>query len=170
MIQDAWYTRSWKDKFTLWWRPTGYRPVDVALKFPRAKISSELPFEKYNPEVSFFKKVWALFQWLCISVLLLFLLSSYESFTSSQALLMGGLIMVCIFGFTSLMDGYTWSYYFEMGRNLLGILFFILPSQKDFYSSHIPSLLYFGFIYFSLSITGLLILNQKKNTKPLNEG
>ena len=159
MIQDAWHTRSWKDKLTLWWRPTGYRPDDVALKFPRTRISTESPFEKYNPEVSYFKKAWALIQWLCITVLLLLLLSNYGSFSSSQALLMGGLIMICIFGFTSLMDGYQWSYSFELGRNFLGLLFFCLPYQSDFYSTNIPGLFYFGIIYFSFSIIGLQMLD-----------
>ncbi len=170
MIQDAWYTRSWKEKITLWWRPTGYRPDDVALKFPRTKLSTESPFEKYNPEMSYFKKAWALFQWLCITVLLLLLLSNYESFTSSQALLMGGLIMVSIFGFTSLMDDYQWSYAFELGRSLLGLLFFCLPFQSDFYLTHTPGLFCFGIIYFSLSIIGLQLLDQKKKLPPLNEG
>ena len=170
MIKDAWHTSSWKDKLTLWWRPTGYRPDDVALKYPRTKINIKSPFKKYNPEMSFFKKAWALFQWLCITVLLLFLLSNYESFSSSQALFMGGLIMISIFGFTSLMDGYEWSYNFELGRNFLGLLFFCLPHQSEFYLSHIPSLFYFGIIYFSLSIIGLQILGQKKKTTPLNEG
>ena len=132
MIQDAWYTRSWKDKLTLWWKPTGYRPDDVALKFPRTKVSTESPFEKYNPEMSSFKKGWALFQWLCITVLLLLLLCYFESFTSSQVLLMGGLIMISIFGFTSLMDGYQWSYAFELVRNFLGLLFFCLPFKVTF--------------------------------------
>ena len=78
--------------------------------------------------------------------------------------------MISIFGFTSLMDGYVWSYNFELGRNFLGLMFFCLPNQSEFYLSHIPSLLYFGIIYFSLSIIGLQILGQKKKTTPLNEG
>ena len=170
MIQDAWHTRSWRDKLTLWWKPTGYRPDDVALKYPRTKISTKLPFEKYNPEMSFFKKAWALFQWFCITSMLFFLLSNYESFSSTQAILMGGLIMISIFGFTSLMDGYVWSYNFELVRNILGLLFFCLPNQSEFYLSHVPSLFYFGIIYFSLSMIGLQILGKKNKTTHLNEG
>ena len=170
MIQDAWYTRSWKEKLTLWWRPTGYRPHDVAIKFPRKKITPENPIEKYNPEMNFFKKVWALFQWLSITILLFFMLYNYELFSPYQALLMGGLIMISIFGFTSFMDGYPWSYNFELGRFFLSLLVFCLPLQTDFYLSHVPSLFYFGIIYFSMSIIGLQILNQKKKPSPLNEG
>lgn len=170
MIQDAWHTQSWKDKLTLWWRPTGYRPKDVALKFPRKTVNSKIPFEKYNHEMSLYKKGWALFQWLCITFILLFLLANYESFSSFQALLLGGLIMVSIFGFTSLMDNYSWSYSFEMGRNFVGLLFFSIPYQSKFYLSQIPSLFYFGLIYFSISIVALQLMDQKKKTNSLNEG
>lgn len=170
MIQDAWHTQSWKDKLTLWWRPTGYRPKDVALKFPRKTINSKIQFEKYNHQMSFYKKGWALFQWLCITLILLFLLANYESFSSFQALLLGGLIMVSIFGFTSLMDNYSWSYSFEMSRNFVGLLFFSHPYQSKFYFSQVPSLFYFGLIYFSISIIALLLIDQKKKTNSLNEG
>ena len=83
---------------------------------------------------------------------------------------MGGLIMISIFGFTSLMDGYAWSYNFELVRNILGLLFFCLPNQSEFYLSHVPSLFYFGIIYFSLSMIGLQILGKKNKTTTLNEG
>ena len=45
---DAWATRSWKEKLTLWFRKTGYRPADVAtpMKFPDIH-----GYENYNPEV-----------------------------------------------------------------------------------------------------------------------
>lgn len=169
MIQDAWHTHSWKEKLTLWWKPTGYRPKDVALKFPRKSINTETSLEKYNPKMTFFKKGWALLQWLSITFMLVFLLANYEFFSTFHALLFGGLIMLSIFGFTSFMDGHYWSHNFEMGRNFIGLFFFVIPSQNDFYLSHMPSLFYFGLIYFSFSVLGLLIIDQKKNTNSLNE-
>ena len=33
LIFDAWHTKSWREKLTLWWRPTGYRPDDVKKRF-----------------------------------------------------------------------------------------------------------------------------------------
>ena len=170
MMQDAWFTQSWKDKLTLWWMPTGYRPADVAEKFPRKKINTQMPIEKYNSEMSFLLKGWALFQWLCITFLLLFFLANYESFSAIQALIFGGIILISIFGFTSMMDGYQWSYNFELGRNLIGLIFFLIPIQSNFYMSNLPTLFYFGLIYFSLSIIGLQILGQKKGTNSLNGG
>ncbi|MBK5270602.1 MAG: sterol desaturase family protein, partial [Bacteroidia bacterium] len=34
LIKDAWRTKSWKDKIRLWIMPTGWRPADVAEKYP----------------------------------------------------------------------------------------------------------------------------------------
>ena len=33
LVQDAWHTKNWSDKFKLWFMPTGWRPVDVAQRF-----------------------------------------------------------------------------------------------------------------------------------------
>ncbi len=162
MMYDAWHTRSWKEKLTLWWQPTGYRPKDVIADFPRNKISTANELIKYQPISRPLNKAWALFQWLCITFLLLILLAQYEDFSNSQALLFGGLILLSIFGFTSLMDGHRWAFRFELFRNLLGVLFFIWPTQIDFYWTKIPSLFYFGLIYFSLSFCGLWWVKPQK--------
>jgi hypothetical protein len=34
--QDSRHTRRWADKLAVWWRPPGWRPADVAARFPRA--------------------------------------------------------------------------------------------------------------------------------------
>ncbi len=46
---DASATKNWKDKFTLWFRKTGYRPADVAkpMKFPDIH-----GYENYNPSMN----------------------------------------------------------------------------------------------------------------------
>ncbi|MEM9848842.1 MAG: sterol desaturase family protein, partial [Bacteroidota bacterium] len=36
--RDAWRTRSWWDKLRIWFMPTGWRPADVAAKYPNKKI------------------------------------------------------------------------------------------------------------------------------------
>ena len=34
ILKDAWYAQNWKDKFRIWFMPTGWRPADVAERFP----------------------------------------------------------------------------------------------------------------------------------------
>jgi len=39
LAQDSWRARDWRDKWRVWFKPPGWRPADVAARFPRA------PFE-----------------------------------------------------------------------------------------------------------------------------
>jgi len=48
LIQDAWRTNNWFDKFTLWFRLTGYRPADMEEKYPRIKSNEAVV--KYDIE------------------------------------------------------------------------------------------------------------------------
>ena len=125
LIFDAWHTRSIKEKLTLWWKPTGYRPEDVKKRFPRNTITSADKIEKYNPESGGLLKSWAIFQWLGTTLMLLLLLANYSSFGNLQALLFGGVVLLSIFGYTSVMDRQIWAFSFELVRNIIGLLFFI---------------------------------------------
>ena len=169
LIFDAWHTRSIKEKLTLWWKPTGYRPEDVKKRFPRSTITSADKMEKYNPESGGLLKSWAMFQWLGTTLMLLLLLANYSSLGNLQALLFGGVILLSIFGYTSVMDRQIWAFRFELVRNLIGLLFFIIPSQFEFYLYTIPWLFYFGLAYFSLSLLGWSIMDKRLKIKLLNE-
>ena len=35
LLQDSWHTRRWSDKLRVWLKPPGWRPADVAARFPR---------------------------------------------------------------------------------------------------------------------------------------
>ena len=170
LIFDAWHTRSIREKLTLWWQPTGYRPEDVKKKFPRNIITSINEMEKYNPESGNSMKGWALFQWLGTTFMLLLFLANYPSFGNLQALLFGGVIILSIFGYTSVMDQQSWAFNFELVRNLIGLLFFIIPSQNMFYLSTMPWLFYFGLAYFSLSLLSCSIIDKRLKIKLVNEG
>ena len=170
LIFDAWHTRSIREKLTLWWQPTGYRPEDVKKRFPRNIITSINEVEKYNPESGNSIKGWAMFQWLGTTFMLLLFLANYPSFGSLQALLFGGVIMLSIFGYTSVMDQQSWAFNFELVRNLIGLLFFIIPSQNVFYLSTMPWLFSFGLAYFSLSLLSCSIIDKRLKIKLVNEG
>ncbi|MBO9480707.1 sterol desaturase family protein [Salinisphaera sp. G21_0] len=57
MCRDAFNTKSWKDKLTLWFRRTGYRPADIASPMKMPDIHG---YKNYNPDVSMGLKVYAL--------------------------------------------------------------------------------------------------------------
>src|SRR6185436_14867293 len=73
LIKDAWRTNSWKDKFTLWFKPTGYRPADVAEKYPVHKIEDVYHFEKYDTRTSPLFNAWTWVQLLFTLVIIAYL-------------------------------------------------------------------------------------------------
>ena len=62
LIKDAWRTKSWKNKLTLWFRLTGYRPKDVEEKHP--VIKSNKAVEKYDSNLTFMEKIYVFGQFI----------------------------------------------------------------------------------------------------------
>jgi len=62
LIKDAWRTKNWGDKFTLWFRLTGYRPKDVEARFPVIKSNSAV--EKYDHSLNPLSKLYVFSQFI----------------------------------------------------------------------------------------------------------
>ena len=45
LIKDAWRAKKWKDKFRIWFMPLGWRPEDVAEKYPVNYIKDRIDHE-----------------------------------------------------------------------------------------------------------------------------
>ena len=65
LISDAWHAKSWLDKFTIWFRKTGYRPADVEANFPI--IKSNQAVDKYDTPLNSSQKGYIIVQYLLIS-------------------------------------------------------------------------------------------------------
>ena len=50
LLFDARSAQSWKDKLSIWFRRTGWRPADVEARFPKKNVDLT-NFEKFDPEV-----------------------------------------------------------------------------------------------------------------------
>ena len=50
MFRDSWHTARWRDKLRVWVGRTGWRPADVAQRYPREKTGLE-QFRKFDPAV-----------------------------------------------------------------------------------------------------------------------
>ncbi|RZJ26859.1 MAG: hypothetical protein EOO54_01275 [Haliea sp.] len=49
--KDAWHARSWADKLRIWFKPPGWRPADVAARFPKDTFDIAR-VERFHPPVS----------------------------------------------------------------------------------------------------------------------
>ena len=63
LFKDAAKTKSWKDKFQLWFKRTGYRPKDVAAPMKMPDIHG---YENYNPEASIVVKIYVAIQFFLL--------------------------------------------------------------------------------------------------------
>jgi len=165
LVQDAWRTTSWSSKFKIWFMPTGWRPEDVALAYPREYLSNPFEQKKYKPYYPPFFKVYASFQFVGITFMLLYFLSHFGSFSTSFQLTYVGLLFLCLFAFTAVMDCFHWASLLDGTRALLGLGLLALPTHSFLWESHlllaIWLALYFG-VTFLMSWRTAQLLHTRK--------
>jgi sterol desaturase/sphingolipid hydroxylase (fatty acid hydroxylase superfamily) len=49
MAKDCWHARSWADKIRVWFAPPGWRPADVAARFPKPTYDPRRDFQPFDP-------------------------------------------------------------------------------------------------------------------------
>jgi alkylglycerol monooxygenase len=49
-LKDAWHARRWRDKLLIWVKPPGWRPADVAARFPKPEF--DISRERFAPALS----------------------------------------------------------------------------------------------------------------------
>jgi len=62
MALDSWHARRWRDKLRVWIRPPGWRPADVAARFPKPAYDPERQFQRFDPPRSLRLSLYVLFQ------------------------------------------------------------------------------------------------------------
>jgi len=162
LTQDAWYTSSIKDKFKIWFMPTGWRPKDVVKTIPRSKVENVFNQEKYKFEYTLIHKIFVGFHFLVLNIVLFIFLSSFADLSFSDKTGYFLLIFSTIFSFSSVMDGYKWSINFEFIRIFLGMLFLYFQAELSITDN--SSMTIFLSCYLIVSaILNLLILRSVPN-------
>ena len=152
LVQDAWYTNSIKDKFKLWFMPTGWRPKDVSDRFPRAITTEVNQQVKYKPVYSVFSKIWILFQFVGINVFLFLLLFNFEALSSIQLLMIGMLILLNIFGYSAIMDQYRWGIGFKLFVDITGLVMLTSSPIGFEFAKTVPVFHSIALLFFGLSL------------------
>jgi alkylglycerol monooxygenase len=121
LAKDAWRAHSWWDKVRLWWMPTGWRPSDVAEKYPWIFTEDPKNQIKYETALSRSEKVWAWTQLVIHFGLVFHLLIAFAQFEYTQVISYGIFLMVSIMGYTVFMDKSRWAPYAEALKFGLGL-------------------------------------------------
>jgi sterol desaturase/sphingolipid hydroxylase (fatty acid hydroxylase superfamily) len=175
LLKDAWRTKNWKDKFALWFKPTGYRPVDVAAKYPVYKIEDVFHFEKYDTRTSAALNTWSWIQMLMILFFISYMfgnISLLNGLDTSYIFWYGGFIFLSVYALTDLMDRNSSAIFWETFRCGLGLTF--LYQQKDWFgaTTYFAPVVYLLGIYFVISIlfTAWLVLKHRKEDQVILAG
>ena len=152
LIKDAWHTQHWKDKFRIWFMPTGWRPADVAIKFPVYKIEDVYNFEKYDTKSSTIFATWIWIQLIMLLLFVSYLFGNIGTIGSPGIFLYGGFIFIFVYAFTELMDRNKYAIVWEILKAVLGI--YIIISSGDWFGSYkfYPGISNILIAYFLLSI------------------
>lgn len=172
LIKDAWHTKNWEDKLKIWFMPTGWRPADVAEKYPVYKIEDVYQFEKYNTKASRELHFWS---WIQLLILLLFIsylfanIARIHSADPAYIYQYGAFIFLYVYALTDLMDRNRSAIIWELLKNGIGFLF--LFSQNNWFGINYlhPALPYGIGVYFMVSTAVTLYFVQrhyKEDTVP----
>jgi len=73
---DAVHTQRWRDKLGIWFRPTGWRPEDVAQSYPKSRVDLAT-FGKFDPPVTLPVRRYVLGQFMAAIVVVLLIADLY---------------------------------------------------------------------------------------------
>lgn len=132
ILKDAIHTRHWKDKLTIWFKPTGWRPEDVISRYPIQVIPDVYHFQKYDTQVRGLLLAWS---WTQITMLLIMTMDLFLRFGDigfPGVLYYGVFLFVSIFCMTALMDRAWYTPLAEVIRAAL-LVYVYLKSDFDWF-------------------------------------
>ena len=144
LVSDAFRTKSWVDKFRVWFMPTGWRPSDVEAKYPVNKINDVYNFEKYNPKSSLGLKTWSFIQMLFLLFFVSYLFGNISQIGVPGIFYFGLFIFLFIYSLTDLMDRSSTAFVWEGMKTILGFCFFYM--RDEWLGEKIVSPLLFSFV------------------------
>jgi hypothetical protein len=104
LIKDAWRANNWMDKLKIWFMPLGWRPADVAKKYPVSKIEDVYHFDKYNPLLTKGMLIWSFGQLIALLLLLSYLFGNLADIGAPGIFYYGGFVFLTVYAYTELMD------------------------------------------------------------------
>jgi sterol desaturase/sphingolipid hydroxylase (fatty acid hydroxylase superfamily) len=121
LIQDAWRAENWKDKFTIWFKPTGWRPENFEEKYPVNKIDDVFNYEKYGTKNSQKLIYWSVTQVLITLLFVSYLFDNIAKIGLPNIFIYGFFILITIYSYTELMDKSKYAIFWEGFRLSIAI-------------------------------------------------
>lgn len=167
LIQDAWRTTNWWDKVRIWFMPTGWRPADVAERFPiEGVLSGEQVYKqkKYtsNASKAILGFAWAQFVFVQLAMTYWFL--NVAAIGVDGGIAYGIFLGLSLFSLTSLLDKSWLTLMSETLRVLTAAVIVYMQGEWFGMEQLLPyaSLLIVGWVIISAIVSFWLILGEQK--------
>jgi hypothetical protein len=121
LIKDTWRAENWKDKLTIWFKPTGWRPENFEEKYPVHKIENVFDFDKYGTQNSQKLIYWSVTQVLITLLFVSYLFDNIAKIGLPNIFLYGFFILLTIYSYTELMDKSKYAPFWEALRLAVAI-------------------------------------------------
>lgn len=167
LICDAWRAENWKDKLTIWFKPTGWRPENFEEKYPVTKISNVYSFHKYGTQHSKKLMYWSVVQLFVTLGLVSYLYLSIARIDIQHIFVYGTFIFISVYSYTELMDTNNYSLFWESIRFAFGIGIIISLGNWFEIDTIIPfgTYLIMGYLTLSLIINIYFVSSGFKSEK-----
>jgi alkylglycerol monooxygenase len=167
LISDAWRAENWKDKFAIWFKPTGWRPENFEQKYPINKITDVYAFNKYGNGNSKILMYWSIIQMFATLLLSSYLFNNIAMIGFPNIFIYGVFIFVTIYSYSELMDTRISAVYFEIMRCIFG--FGIIVYFGDWFeiNTFFPMATYIiiGYLLVSLSMSVYFVAFEFRKEK-----
>lgn len=151
LLQDAWKTKSIKDKFRIWFMPTGWRPADMESNYPVYKIEDVYHFQKYDTPNSTSFRLWVSIQLITLLLFVCYLFGNIAAIGSPGMFIYGLFIFSFVYSLTDMMDGNRYAIITGLLSSILGLaIVFIMGDWFGIATIH-PAFVFVLVGYFLLS-------------------
>lgn len=123
---DSWRTKSWGDKFAVWFSRTGWRPKDVERDYPLGKVDLT-QFKKFDIALSGKLKLYLLVQHLLTTGVALAFLLNMATLSLQEQLIIIAIVTYASFSVGVLMENRLYGLWLEWGKHgaaLIAVAFF----------------------------------------------
>lgn len=153
LAKDAWHARRWRDKLLVWFAPPGWRPADVAERFP--KPAFDIARAEYDPPVSTTMRAYAFAHFLLLLALGVDFLGIAARLDALHAIAYAGGLLWGLIALGALLEARPWGLAVELPRLALLAAWPMLVARVPGYAGFVDDL---SIVLPGLAIASLPIL------------
>ena len=113
-LKDAWHARRWRDKLLVWFKPPGWRPADVAERFPKSDF--DITRERFAPTLPAPLVIYSLIQFALLLAMGVHFLDLAKRLPASELLGYAAFLLLSLYALGAMTEWHRGSAWLELVR------------------------------------------------------